>query len=64
MRPVQPWSLIVVGCGTANLACVRALAHSPVGEALDEVSLIDPASIREHNAVTCPEYAGTRPGTA
>jgi hypothetical protein len=48
----------VVGCGTANLASVRALARSPLAERLDEASLIDPAAIREHNAVTCPEYAG------
>lgn len=60
VRPLKPWSLIVVGCGTANLACVRALGGSPMGEGLDEVSLIDAAAIRAHNAVTCPEYAGHR----
>jgi len=55
---VKRWSLLVVGCGTANLACVRAVASSGVAAGLDGVGLVDPAAIRALNAVTCPEYAG------
>ena len=58
VRLVQPWSLIVVGCGTANLACVRALARSESAKGLDRATLIDPAPVRAVNADTCPEYAG------
>ena len=60
MKPVERWSLVAAGCGTVNLACVRALAQAPIAEALDGASLIDPAVIRELNALTCPEYAGHR----
>lgn len=52
------WSLLAVGCGTANLACVRAVASSAVAQRLGWVGLVDPSAIRELNAVTCPEYAG------
>jgi len=55
---VNRWSLLAVGCGTANLACVRAVASGAVAEGLRWVGLVDPSAIRELNAVTCPEYAG------
>ncbi len=58
VTPVNRWSLLAVGCGTANLACVRALASSAAAEGLCWVGLVDPSAIRELNAVTCPEYAG------
>ena len=55
---VNRWHLLAVGCGTANLACARALASSAAAKGLRWVGLVDPSAIRELNAVTCPEYAG------
>lgn len=55
---VNRWSLLAVGCGTANLACARAIASTAVAGGLRWVGLVDPSAIRELNAVTCPEYAG------
>ncbi|MFH1920801.1 MAG: hypothetical protein ABIP48_13035 [Planctomycetota bacterium] len=58
MKPVQRWSLVAAGGGTVILAFLRVLARAGVAKGLDRVSLIDPAVIREVNALTCSEYAG------
>jgi len=59
VKPIPRWNLVAAGCGTVNLACVRELARGAAAEGLDSVTLIDPAAIREVNAITCPEYAGS-----
>ena len=53
-----PWHLLTFGCGTAGLACVRALAVSPMAASLASATLIDKSLIRDRNSITCAEYAG------
>jgi hypothetical protein len=60
VNPIKRWSLVAAGCGTVNLASMRALARAGALGAFDTVGLIDPAVIRDVNAHTCPEYAGHR----
>lgn len=50
--------LVVLGCGTAGVACLRELARDPLSRRLRSVTLVDRARIREANAITCPPYAG------
>jgi len=58
VKQIERWSLVAAGCGTVNLASMKALARADVAAAFDTVGLIDPAVIRDVNAHTCPEYAG------
>jgi len=58
VNPIKRWSMLVVGCGTADLAAVRALGASDLADGLDWAGLVDPSKIRDLNALTCPEYAG------
>lgn len=54
---MNPWTLVLAGCGTVGYWACRAIARSPLAASLARSVFVDCSRIRPVNAVTCPAYA-------